>query len=84
MLPWDAWPRVTRPGLHVTFSKQIPDEREPRGAAAARTMAPWRVALNYMPGLVLCAAIAAASLGIRFIPGARPCQPDGHRFWHGH
>jgi len=51
----------------VTFAKQIPDQSEPRGV--------WHTARSYGPGLALSAAIAAASLGIRVIPGASAVSP---------
>lgn len=54
----------------MTFAKQFPNQSEPRGGAT-----PGRIARDYGPGLALSAAIAAASLGIRVIPGASAVSP---------
>jgi len=61
----------------VNLAEKIPEKQEAPspGAAAPGKMAPWRVALSYIPGLALCAAIAGTAFSIRFIPGMAAISP---------
>jgi uncharacterized integral membrane protein (TIGR00698 family) len=64
-------------GLLVNLAEKIPEKQEPQrsGAAAPAQMAPWRVALSYIPGIAFCAAIAATAFSIRFLPGLAAISP---------
>jgi uncharacterized integral membrane protein (TIGR00698 family) len=61
----------------VNLAEKIPEKQEPpsSGTAAPARVAPWRVALSYIPGLAFCAAIAATAFSIRFLPGMAAISP---------
>lgn len=61
----------------MNLAEKIPEKDDPRssGAAAPAKIAPWRVALSYIPGLAFCAAIAGTASSIRFLPGMAAISP---------
>jgi uncharacterized integral membrane protein (TIGR00698 family) len=61
----------------VNLAEKIPEKQEPPsfGSTAPTKTAPWRVVLNYIPGLAFCAAIAATAFSIRFLPGMAAISP---------
>ncbi len=61
----------------MNLAEKIPEKQEPprSGVPAPAKLAPWRVALNYAPGLAFCTAIAATAFSIRFLPGLAAISP---------